>query len=106
MIMKRSLLALAAASCANHAAAPAPALSAAPREPRTAPAPRELHTALTPRAVGLVLEEESRKSVEMTIAGKLGVERTGRKTRARVMAVAGGRITKLATTYLDYSFDV
>jgi hypothetical protein len=102
--MKRSLLALVAASCASHAAEPA--RSTELREPRTALAPRELHTTLTPRAVGLVLEEDSRKSVEMTIAGKHGVERTGRKTRVRVMAIAGGRITKLATTYLEYVFDV
>lgn len=45
-MMKRSLLALAAASCAGHAAAP----------PRPA-ARRELRTALAPRVVGLVLEE-------------------------------------------------
>jgi hypothetical protein len=93
--MKRSLLALAVASCAGHATESA----------RPAP-PRELRTALVPRTVGLVLEEDSHKSVEVTIAGKHGTEQIGRRTRARVMAVDGGKITKLATTYLEYSFDV
>jgi hypothetical protein len=93
--MKRSLLALVVASCAGRAAEPA----------RPAP-PSELRTALAPRTVGLVLEEDSHKIVEMTIGGKRATERTGRRTRARVMAVDGGRIAKLATTYLEYTFDV
>ncbi|HWU89713.1 MAG TPA: hypothetical protein VN253_20765 [Kofleriaceae bacterium] len=102
--MKRSLLALAVAACAGHAAEPT--RPAPPQEPARPAPPQELHTALASRTVGLVLEEDSRKIVEMTIGGKHGTERTGRRTRARAMAVADGKITKLATTYLEYAFDV
>jgi hypothetical protein len=56
--------------------------------------------------VGLVLEEDIQQSFDATVGGKHGVERTGHKTRARVLAVADGRASQIATTYLEYTFDV